>query len=144
MILSGRRINDGMAAHVAQRVVKLLARRRIHIAGARMLVLGLAFKENCPDLRNTRVADMIAELAGYDARVDVYDPFADADEARREYGIEMLPRLDGEKYDAVILAVAHTPFLELGADGIRALVKPGGVVFDVKQVLPREAVDDRL
>lgn len=144
VILSGRRINDGMAAHVAQRVVKLLARRRIHIAGARMLVLGLAFKENCPDLRNTRVADMIAELAGYDAQVDVYDPFADADEARREYGIEMLPRLDGEKYDAVILAVAHTPFLELGADGIRGLVKPGGVVFDVKQVLPREAVDDRL
>ena len=144
VILSGRRINDGMAAHVAQRVVKLLARRRIHIAGARMLVLGLAFKENCPDLRNTRVADMIAELAGYDAQVDVYDPFADDDEARREYGIEMLSRLDGEKYDAVILAVAHTLFLELGADGIRALVKPGGVVFDVKQVLPREAVDDRL
>ena len=144
VILSGRRINDGMAAHVAQRVIKLLARRRIHIAGARVLVLGLAFKENCPDLRNTRVADMIAELAGYDAEVDVYDPYADAGEARREYRIELLPRLGGEKYDAVVLAVAHAPFVELGANGIRSLVKPGGVVFDVKQILPREAVDDRL
>ena len=144
VILSGRRINDGMAAHVAQRVVKLLARRRIHIAGAKVLVLGLAFKENCPDLRNTRVADMIAELAGYDAEVHVHDPYADADDARREYGIELLPRLGDEKYDAVILAVAHAPFLALGAEGVRALVKPGGVVFDVKQVLPREAVDDRL
>jgi len=144
VILSGRRINDGMAAHVAQRVVKLLARRRIHIAGAKVLVLGLAFKENCPDLRNTRVADMIAELVGYDAEVHVHDPYADADDARREYGIELLPRLGDEKYDAVILAVAHAPFLALGAEGVRALVKPGGVVFDVKQVLPREAVDDRL
>ncbi len=144
VILSGRRINDGMAAHVAQRVIKLLARRRIHIAGARVLVLGLAFKENCPDLRNTRVADMIAELAGYDAEVDVYDPYADAGEARREYRIELLPRLGEEKYDAVVLAVAHAPFVELGANGIRSLVKPGGVVFDVKQILPREAVDDRL
>src|SRR5580765_5357942 len=144
VILSGRRINDGMAAHVAQRVIKLLARRRIHIAGAKVLVLGLAFKENCPDLRNTRVADMIAELAGYDAEVHVHDPYADAIEARREYGIELLPRLGEEKYDAVILAVAHAPFLALGADGVRALVKPGGVVFDVKQVLPRESVDDRL
>jgi UDP-N-acetyl-D-galactosamine dehydrogenase len=133
-----------MAAHVAQRVIKLLTRRRIHVAGARVLVLGLAFKENCPDLRNTRVADMIGELAGYDAQVDVYDPCADADDARREYGIELLPRLGDEVYDAVILAVAHAHFLELGAGGIRALVKPGGVVFDVKQVLPREAVDDRL
>ena len=144
VILSGRRINDGMAAHVAQRVVKLLTRRRIHVAGARVLVLGLAFKENCPDLRNTRVADMIAELAGYDAQVDVYDPYADAADARREYGIELLTKLGGEQYDAVILAVAHTPFVEFGVDGIRALVKPGGVLFDVKQILPREAVDDRL
>ena len=144
VILSGRRINDGMAAHVAQRVVKLLTRRRIHVVGAKVLVLGLAFKENCPDLRNTRVADMIAELAGYDAEVRVHDPYADADDARREYGIELLAQLDDEKYDAVILAVAHAPFLALGANGIRDLVKPGGVLFDVKQVLPREAVDDRL
>jgi len=144
VILSGRRINDGMAAHVAQRVIKLLARRRIHIAGAKVLVLGLAFKENCPDLRNTRVADMIAELAGYDAQVDVHDPFADAAEARREYGIELVPQPGAGQYDAIVLAVAHAPFLALGADGIRAFVKPGGVVFDVKQVLPRDAVDDRL
>ncbi|MBS0590247.1 MAG: nucleotide sugar dehydrogenase [Proteobacteria bacterium] len=144
VILSGRRINDGMAAHVAQRVIKLLARRRIPIAGARVLVLGLAFKEDCPDLRNTRVADMIAELAGYDVQVDVYDPCANAADAQREYGIELLPALGDRKYDAAILAVAHAPFLALGADGIRALVKPDGVVFDVKQTLPRNAVDDRL
>ena len=144
VILSGRRINDGMAAHVAQRVIKLLARRRIHIAGAKVLVLGLAFKENCPDLRNTRVADMIAELAGYDAQVDVHDPFADADDARREYGIELVPQPGAGQYDAIVLAVAHAPFLALGAAGIRAFIKPGGVVFDVKQVLPKDAVDDRL
>src|SRR5438445_3785508 len=132
VILSGRRINDGMAAHVAQRVVKLLTRRRIHVAGARVLVLGLAFKENCPDLRNTRVADMIAELAGYDAEVQVHDPYSDADDARREYGIELLPRLDDEKYDAVILAVAHAPFVALGAEGVPPWVKAGCAVVDVE------------
>ena len=144
VILSGRRINDGMAAHVAQRVIKLLTQRRIHVAGAQVLVLGLAFKENCPDLRNTRVAELIAELQGYEAQVDVYDPRVDAAQAQHEYGLEMLPQLTDKRYDAVILAVAHAEFVALGAEGIRALGKPGGVLFDVKQVLPKEAVDDRL
>ncbi|MGH8121160.1 MAG: nucleotide sugar dehydrogenase, partial [Rudaea sp.] len=132
VILSGRRINDGMAVHVAQRVIKLLAQRRIHVAGAQVLVLGLAFKEDCPDLRNTRVAELIAELQGYDAQVDVYDPRVDAAQARHEYGLEMLPQLTDKRYDVVILAVAHAEFVALGAQGIRALGKPGGVLFDVK------------
>ena len=144
VILSGRRINDGMAAHIAQRVTKLLSRRRVHVAGAEVLVLGLAFKENCPDLRNTRVADLVSELLGFDAEVDIHDPRVDAAEAQREYGFELLPKLGAKHYDAVILAVAHTEFVALGASGIRALCKPGGVLFDVKHVLPRDAVDDRL
>ena len=144
VILSGRRINDGMGSHVAQRVIKLMIQRRIHVAQARVLVLGLAFKENCPDLRNTRVVDVIAELRGCHAEVDVHDPWADAAEARHEYGIELVDAPASGTYDAIILAVAHRQFIEMGAAHIRALGKPGCIVFDVKQVLPRDAVDDRL
>ncbi|MEO7014031.1 MAG: Vi polysaccharide biosynthesis UDP-N-acetylglucosamine C-6 dehydrogenase TviB [Dokdonella sp.] len=144
VILSGRRINDGMGSHVAQRVIKLMIQRRIHVAQARVLVLGLAFKENCPDLRNTRVVDVIAELRSYHADVDVYDPWADAAEARHEYGLDLVDAPASETYDAIILAVAHRQFIEMGAERIRALGKPGCIVFDVKQVLPRDAVDDRL
>ena len=144
VILSGRRINDSMGAHVAERVIKLMTRRRIHAAQARVLVLGLAFKENCPDLRNSRVVDVIQEFRNYDASVDVYDPWIDADEAQREYGLQMLRKLAPGDYDAIILAVAHDQFRALGADGIRALGKAKCVLFDVKNVLPREATDDRL
>lgn len=144
VILSGRRINDGMGEHVAHRVVKLMTQRRIHAAGARILVLGLAFKENCPDLRNTRVVDVVAELASYHAEVEVHDPWVSAEEARHEYGLDLVSELQPGRYDAVILAVAHHQFVELGADGIRALGKPGSVLFDVKQALPRDKVDDRL
>jgi len=144
VILSGRRINDSMGAHVAQRVVRLMAQRRVHIAKANVLVLGLAFKENCPDLRNTRVVDVIAEFRKYDAEVDVHDPWVDATLAHHEYGIRMVAVPEPGRYDAIILAVAHRQFIELGADGIRALGKPGCIVFDVKQILPRAAVDDRL
>ncbi len=144
VILSGRRINDGMGQHVAQRVIKLMAQRRIHAAGANVLVLGLAFKENCPDLRNTRVTDVVAELATWHANVDVHDPWVDATEARHEYGLDLVAEPVPGRYDAIVLAVAHRQFLELGAERIRALGKPGCVLFDVKQVLPRGAVDDRL
>jgi len=144
VILSGRRINDGMGSHVAQRVIKLMTQRRIHAVGANILVLGLAFKENCPDLRNTRVVDVVGEFRSYHANVDVYDPWVSAEEARHEYGLDLVTELTPGKYDAVILAVAHDQFVELGADGIRALGKPGCVVFDVKQKLPRDKVDDRL
>ncbi len=144
VILSGRRINDGMGQHVAQRVIKLMTQRRIHAAGANILVLGLAFKENCPDLRNTRVTDVVAEFVDYHAQVDVYDPWVNAAEARHEYGLTLVPEPIPGKYDAIILAVAHRQFLEMGAERLRALGKPGCVLFDVKQALPRAAVDDRL
>ncbi len=144
VILSGRRINDGMGSHVAQRVVKLMTQRRIHAAGANILVLGLAFKENCPDLRNTRVTDVVDEFRSYHANVDVHDPWVNAAEAEHEYGLALVPALENGKYDAIVLAVAHRQFVEMGVARIRALGKPGCVLFDVKNVLPREAVDDRL
>ncbi|HEY6986587.1 MAG TPA: nucleotide sugar dehydrogenase [Rhodanobacteraceae bacterium] len=144
VILSGRRINDGMGEHVAQRVIKLMTQRHIPAGGANILVLGLAFKENCPDLRNTRVVDVVAEFRSYHANVDVYDPWVSTAEARQEYGFDLIDRLETGKYDAIVLAVSHRQFLDLGADGIRALGKPGCVVFDVKQALPRDQVDDRL
>ena len=144
VILYGRRINDGMGNHVAERVIKLMIQRRIHAAGARVLVLGLAFKENCPDLRNTRVVDVVAAFRGFHAEVEVYDPWVSAAEAEHEYGLKLATDLEPGRYDAIVLAVAHRQFVELGAERIRALGKPGCVLFDVKQVLPRESVDDRL
>ncbi|HKE47006.1 MAG TPA: Vi polysaccharide biosynthesis UDP-N-acetylglucosamine C-6 dehydrogenase TviB [Rhodanobacteraceae bacterium] len=144
VILSGRRINDGMGEHVAQRVIKLMTQRRIAAVGANILVLGLAFKENCPDLRNTRVVDVVAEFKSYHANVDVHDPWVSADEARHEYGLDLVDTLEQGKYDAIVLAVSHKQFTALGADGIRALGKPDCVLFDVKQTLPRHKVDDRL
>ncbi|MCK9538939.1 MAG: nucleotide sugar dehydrogenase [Dokdonella sp.] len=144
VILSGRRINDGMGEHVAQRVIKLMTQHCIQVVDSNILVLGLAFKENCPDLRNTRVMDVINEFASYRANIDVYDPWVDAAAAEREYGIRLIPELAPDHYDAIVLAVAHRQFLTLGARGIRALGRPGCVVFDVKQALPRSEVDDRL
>jgi UDP-N-acetyl-D-galactosamine dehydrogenase len=144
VILSGRRINDGMGQHVAQRVIKLMTQRRMHAAGAHVLILGLAFKENCPDLRNTRVVDVIEEFRGYSAQVDVHDPWVDANEAKREYGLDLIPELKPDGYDAIILAVGHKQFLGMGAEKLRALGKPGCVLFDVKQLLPVAEVDGRL
>jgi UDP-N-acetyl-D-galactosamine dehydrogenase len=144
VILSGRRINDGMGSHVAQRVIHHMVQRRMHVAQAKVLVLGLAFKENCPDLRNTRVIDVIAELRNYGADVDVHDPWVDVGEAQHEYGLTPIKELAPATYDAIILAVAHRQFVALGAAGIRALGKPGSVLFDVKQILPKGECDDRL
>jgi UDP-N-acetyl-D-galactosamine dehydrogenase len=144
VILAGRRINDGMGSHVARRVAKLMARQNLPTTGAKVLVLGLAFKENCPDVRNTRVVDIVAELRSYNAQVDVHDPWVNADEARHEYGLDLVAEPQNGQYDAVILAVAHREFTARGADGIRALGKPGAVIFDVKRTLPRHAVDDCL
>ncbi|KRA42342.1 Vi polysaccharide biosynthesis UDP-N-acetylglucosamine C-6 dehydrogenase TviB [Pseudoxanthomonas sp. Root630] len=144
VILAGRRINDGMGSHVARRVAKLMARRNLPTAGAKVLVLGLAFKENCPDVRNTRVVDIVAELRSYNAQVDVHDPWVNAEEAKHEYGLDLVAEPQAGQYDAVILAVAHRQFGERGAEGIRAFGKPGAVVFDVKRALPRHAVDDCL
>ena len=144
IILAGRRINDGMGAYVVKRVIKLMMQRNALTANPRILILGLTFKENCPDLRNTRVVDIIAEFSDYGATIDVYDPWVDAAEAEREYGIRMLPEIRNAQYDVVILAVAHDQFANMGSAKIRALCKPGGILYDVKQVLPATDVDGRL
>ena len=144
MILAGRRINDEMGPHVAERVVKLMTRRRLHVAGANILMLGLAFKENCPDLRNSKVIDVINELSSYNANIDVYDPWADAEEARKEYGVELISEIKTGHYAAAILAVAHNEFLALGSEKIREFCTNDGVIFDVKCVLPKDSVDGRL
>ena len=144
LIMAARRINEGMAAYVGDRFLRLLANRRINVVGARVLVLGLSFKENCPDLRNSQVGPLIDVLRGYHARVDAVDPWVDADEADAHLGIRPTAEPAAGIYDAVLLAVAHRQFAELGADGIRRWLKPGGVLFDVKHLLPREASDERL
>lgn len=144
MILAGRRINDGMGAYVAKRLLKLLAVRRIHIADSKILILGLAFKENCPDIRNTRVVDVIAELESYDANVSVYDPWVSREQAESEYGIALVETLEDATYDAVIITVAHNQFREMGAKKLRALGKKNSVLFDVKYILPAKDVDGRL
>nr|WP_158987497.1 Vi polysaccharide biosynthesis UDP-N-acetylglucosamine C-6 dehydrogenase TviB [Lysobacter panacisoli] len=144
VILAGRRTNDGMGAYIASEVVRLMVRKGINPVRARILILGLAFKENCPDLRNTRVVDIVQALRGYNANVDVHDPWVDARQAMHEYGIEPTPVPTAGEYDAVIVAVAHREFAALGATGVRALGKPTSVVYDVKYVLPRDAVDGRL
>ena len=144
VILSGRQINDGMGAFVAERVVKMLTRRRIHVVGANILILGLAFKENCPDLRNTRVVDIIEELVNYHANVDIYDPWVDTAEAQHEYGITPIESPAEGHYDAIILAVAHHQFVTLGSEAIRRFGKLENVLYDIKSILPRDSVDARL
>ena len=144
MILAGRRINDNMAIYVANRIVRLMIKRGLTVRGSRVLVLGLTFKENCPDIRNTKVVDMVRELQDLGVRVDVHDPWVDADEARREYGIDPVAEPEKGAYDAVALAVAHNEFKALGAAGIRGFLQETGVLYDIKQLLPAEAVDGRL
>ncbi len=144
VILAGRRINDGMGAYVASQVVRLMLRKGINPANARALVLGLAFKENCPDLRNTRVVDIVRELVECSVRVDVHDPWVDAADAHHEYGLTPIAEPEAGAYDAVVLAVGHRQFVALGAAGIRALGKKDAVVYDVKSALPKDASDGRL
>ncbi|WP_254779093.1 Vi polysaccharide biosynthesis UDP-N-acetylglucosamine C-6 dehydrogenase TviB [Luteibacter sp. 329MFSha] len=144
VILAGRRTNDGMGPYIASELVRLMVRKGINPVGARVLVLGLAFKENCPDLRNTRVVDIVGALGGYGVAVDVHDPWVRRAEARHEYDIDPVAEPAHGTYDAVVVAVGHREFVALGADGIRAFGKPLSVVYDVKYVLPRDAVDGRL
>ena len=143
LILAARRINSRMGLHVAHQVVRLMAHKRIHVVGSRILVLGLTFKEDCPDLRNTRVIDVVRELQAANAQVDVHDPLADPEAARREFGIELVPQPQAHAYDAVVLAVAHAPFLDIPG-GIAGFCREPSVVFDVKGVLPPGAADARL
>lgn len=144
IIPSSRLINDSMGVYVAGRLIKLMAKNQIEIVGSRILILGLSFKENCPDLRNTRVVDIIEELNEYHAVVDIYDPWIDPNEAQRDLGISLAPKLEADSYDAIILAVAHKQFQELGPDGLQRLGREKSVIFDVKSLFGRDVVTDRL
>lgn len=144
IILAGRRLNDSMGGYVVAQLVKAMTKKRLHVDGARVLVMGLAFKENCPDLRNTRVVDIVTELKEYNCMVDVYDPWVLPDEAVHEYGISPIAQPEAATYDGIILAVAHNEFRALGAEGIRAFGKSVHVLYDLKYVLAADAVDLRL
>ena len=144
MILAGRRLNDNMALHVAAQITRLMAAKRIHVKGARVLMLGLTFKENCPDIRNSKVVDVVRELRKQGARVEVYDPWANAAECRHEYGLSPVRALKPNRYDAAVVAVAHRQFRELGARGVRRLCRRRHVLYDIKHVFTASAVDGRL
>lgn len=144
MILAGRRLNDEMGKYVADRVIKLMLKKGIEVAGARILVMGLSFKENCPDLRNTKVIDIIEEFRDYGLEVDVYDPWVDPGEAGKEYGLEMISEPAEGRYDGIVLAVGHREFIDLPVENIRAFGKTAAVIFDVKNILPPNQSDGAL
>ena len=144
IILAGRRLNDSMGAYVANQLIKTMIKRCIQIEGARVLVMGLTFKENCPDLRNTRVVDIVAELQDYNCTVDVYDPWVTVAAAGHEYGITPLTRPEPGTYDGVVLAVAHDQFKAMGVEAIRTLGKKNHVLYDLKYLFPADATDLRL
>lgn len=144
IILSGRRLNDGMGAYVVSQLVKAMLKKRIHVQGARILIMGLTFKENCPDLRNTRVVDIVKELKDYGIQVDVFDPWVNPQEAQHEYDITPVAKPEQGAYDAVVLAVNHEQFAEMGAENIRALGKPEHILYDLKYLLTAEESDLRL
>jgi UDP-N-acetyl-D-galactosamine dehydrogenase len=142
IILAGRRLNDGMGSYIANEVVRLMIKKNVPVKGANILMLGITFKENCPDVRNTRVIDIVKELQTYDIRVTIYDPWADPDEVKHEYGVDTLNKLaDNETFDAVVLAVAHKDFIDVDW---RKRVKNGGIVYDVKGILKKDQVHARL
>jgi len=144
IILAGRRLNDSMGAYVVAQLVKAMTKKRLHVDGAKVLVMGLTFKENCPDLRNTRVVDIVAELQDYNCQVDVYDPWINAEEAEHEYGITPVTQPQAGQYDAIILAVAHQEFKAMGAAAIRALGRPDALLYDLKYVFTAQESDLRL
>ncbi len=144
VILSGRRINDGMGSHVAESVIKLMTQGRIQVVDSNILIMGLAFKENCPDLRNTRVTDIIDELKSYHINVDVFDPWVSASDAQSSYNIELTTEPATNNYDAIILCVPHREIKEMGAERIRSFGKASHILYDVKYVLNKEDVDGRL
>jgi UDP-N-acetyl-D-galactosamine dehydrogenase len=144
VILAGRRINDSMGAYVASQLVKAMLKRRVHVDGARVLILGLTFKENCPDVRNTRVVDVVAELRDYGVHVDVHDPWVNAADVKKEYGLALVTTPEPEAYDGVILAVAHDNYREAGAAALRGYGRPRHVFCDLKSVFGRDESDLRL
>lgn len=144
IILAGRRLNDGMGTYVVAQLIKAMTKKRIQVQESRILVMGLTFKENCPDLRNTRVVDIVNELAEYNINVDVYDPWVDPEECEREYGIKPIQTLKEGTYDGIVLAVAHEQFKAMGIDKIRAIGKDEHVLYDLKHVYDADSVDIRL
>ncbi len=144
IILAGRRLNDSMGAYVVSQLVKAMTKRRIQVEGAKVLVMGLTFKENCPDLRNTRVVDIVTELKDYNCKVDVLDPWVTAEEAQQEYDITPLDVPQNGLYDAIVLAVAHHQFKDFGAAAIRSWGKPSAVLYDLKYVFSKQETDLRL
>lgn len=144
MILAGRRLNDGMGAYVVSQLVKNMLHKRIQVEGAKVLVMGLTFKENCPDLRNTKIVDVVSELKEYNMQVDITDPWCSSEEAEHEYGLSLISEPEIASYDAIILAVSHNEFKALGVESIRALGKENHVLYDLKYVLPKDSVDMRL
>ena len=144
IILAGRRLNDSMGTYVVAQLVKAMTKKRIQVEGAKVLIMGLTFKENCPDLRNTGVVDIVAELEDYNCEVDVYDPWVIVEEAQHEYGITPIAKPHSGNYDAIILAVAHPQFKAKGAPAIRALGKPNAIIYDLKYVLTASDADLRL
>jgi len=144
MILAGRRLNDNMGSYVVEQIAKLMTRKRIHVVDSNILIMGVTFKENCPDLRNTRVVDLVREFQYFNCQVDVYDPWVDKDEAFEEYGIRPIDEPKQGSYDAVVLAVAHDEFVEEGAEYFHALGKEQHVLYDIKYLLSTEESDGRL
>jgi len=144
MILAGRRLNDNMGSYVADQVAKLMTQKRIHVVDANILILGLAFKENCPDLRNTRVVDLIAKFQSFNCNVDVYDPWVSKQEAIHEYDIAPVDEPQSGHYDAIVIAVAHSEFTQMGAEVVHAFGKSNHVLFDIKYVLEANQVDGRM
>ena len=144
VILAGRRINDSMGEYVVSQLVKTMLKRKLPVNGANVLVMGLTFKENCPDVRNTKIVDILAELAEFDINVDVYDPWVNPEEAKHEYNVELISAPKSGHYDAVIFAVAHNEFKVLSAGEIKALMKKEHVIYDLKYMLDKDLADIRL
>ena len=144
IILAGRRINDNMGSYVADQVAKLMMKKSIHVVGANILVMGLTFKENCPDLRNTRVIDLVNEFKGFNSNVDVYDPWVDSSESKHEYGVVPVESLKEGYYDAIVIAVAHKEFIDMSVEKIRGYGKQKHVLYDIKYILSVDDVDGRL
>ena len=144
IILTGRKLNDSMGKYVANEVINLMTKKRIQVVDSNILVMGLTFKEDCPDIRNTRVVDVVQELKGFHCNIDVYDPWIDKEESTRDYGITPVEQPEPGKYDAVIIAVAHHQFKAMGITAIRALGKKNHILYDIKYILPAEKVDGRL
>lgn len=144
IILTGRKLNDSMGKYVANEIINLMTKKRIQVVDSNILVMGLTFKEDCPDIRNTRVVDVVQELSGFHCNIEVYDPWIDKEESIREYGIIPVEQPEPGKYDAVIIAVAHHQFKAMGITAIRALGKKNHVLYDIKYILPAEKVDGRL